>query len=226
MTDVHDAEHLAALEARLAEMNGAWDSVPEDSGSIYTAPPDGEYPALLLEFKFIERKDPPHDYFLVMVWQIKALMAGKRVEQVYALEDPERLQILKSALSRLESLPERFSDIRPGTEYMNGLLDMPAIIAVRTAVDRETGEILHDDRGRRRINVYVNERVGNPEDVASIDWKAIGEQLNGGFKPNANGFAQTPQSDLGNAQEQFGEFGSTGTPSMYRQTAADDDIPF
>lgn len=223
--DLHDAEHLAALEQRLAEMADAWDDAPADTGSIYTPPPDGTYPAILLEFRFIERKTPPHDFFLVVIWQIKAIMAGKRVEQVYALEERERLPVLKAMLSRLDALPERFEDIRPGTEYMNGLLDTPAIIAVKTAVNKDTGEVFTDDRGRRRVNVYVNERIGDPADIDSIDWAEMGRTVNGGFAPGGNGFTPAGGSDLGSTQTQLGDFGAAGTQGMYGG-ATDDDIPF
>lgn len=146
------------LEARLAQMTGAWQDAPADTGSIYAPPPDGEYQALINEFDFIEQNDPPHAAFLKVVFQVDndPEYSGRLVDTLFALEDPERVKWLKSFFARLGVNVEQtpITEIRPGSALLNGLLDTPVLIKVKRS------EKSFDRDGSPRVNIYLQQKLG------------------------------------------------------------------
>lgn len=153
------------LEARLAQMAGAWEDAPTDTGSLFTPPPDGDYQALVHEFRFVEGGTPVQA-FLVNAFQIDndPEYSGRIVDTMFSLEDPERIKWLKAHFAKLgvdvEHVP--ITQIVPGSPLLNGLLDTPVLIRVKRS------DKLDQRTGLPRVNIYLQERLGSPGAAAPV----------------------------------------------------------
>lgn len=176
MTDIND------LEGRLAAMQEAFNDAPTDSGSITELPPDGEYQALVKSFDVFESK--AGDLYLKTVLEVAfdREYAGREAPTIHSLDDPDRIKFLKTHLSRLGADVENLDmrEVRPGSELLTSLLDVPVAIAVRTSSKT-------DANGVPYRNVYLNERLGNP-------MNANGAGVVGG--PMLGGKVQQPATDV------------------------------
>lgn len=145
------------LEDRLAKMNGAWGAADAAVGGLFEPPPDGDYQALVHAFDFFDT--PKNGAFLKIELQVAndATYNGRTAESIFSLEDKDRIGFLKGVLAILgvdvENTP--LTEIRPGSGTLNALLDTPVAIRIRRS-DKS------DKDGRPYVNVYINQRLGDP----------------------------------------------------------------
>lgn len=163
------------LKERLAAMNDAWQTA--DDGSQL---PDGTYQALVQAFDPIEGGGRA---FLktVFVIQHHETYSGREVEVIHSLEDPDRIHYLRK---HLRILGIELDDLGDLETVLHTALDVPVEIAVK-ASDR-----INDFTGLPYLNVYVNERLGDPlqrTDVP-IDVESAHDQLDvdGGQRQRTN----------------------------------------
>jgi hypothetical protein len=155
---------LDDITRALEGIQEAFNQAPAEGGSIYDAPPDGEYQALVNEFSFIgwdaKSADKPAGIGLKVNYQVTNhdKYAGRIVGAMYNITDPSRIGYLKGFLSTLGVDVEAF-DIRtlrpePGG-LLHKLLDTPVVVRVK--------------RSNGFTNVYLLEKVGepNPSDVTN-----------------------------------------------------------
>jgi hypothetical protein len=146
------------VQQRLAQRQQAWDQAPASTGFGDDWPPDGDYQATILEFDFIDTEKA--GLFLKVVFQVEndATYRGRRVEQLYTLEDPDRLKYTKQALATMgvDTAGTALADIYPDAPLLNSLLDTPVEIAVKSS------EKVNEKTGQRYRNAYVNKRLGPP----------------------------------------------------------------
>lgn len=154
------------LEERLAAQQEEYASTPAASpqGSD-ELPEDGDYQALVKGFEFFESKKNVAYLKAVLEVTLDQQYSGWEVPKIWQLEPRadqsqeqwrKSLSFLKGDLRTL-GIPSDtpLTEIRPGSQVLNEILDVPVAIAVRTS-DR-----VKDD-GTPYRNVYINERLGGP----------------------------------------------------------------
>lgn len=121
--------------------------------------PDGVYEAILRSFEFIEGKNGVDIYLKVWFDHAHSDYEGQQESTFHSMTDPDRLDWLKTHLSRLgldaESPGFNLADVHPGSPLLEGLLDRPYQIAIKTSKKL-------DKEGLPYRNVYVNKCLGPP----------------------------------------------------------------
>jgi hypothetical protein len=154
------------LQERLAAMSALWDDTEATAGSLFEPPPPGDYEGLVHEFDFFEGGTPKQAFVKVRLQvQGENQYAGRFAEIVNSLEDPERLGFLKSLFNTLagDDLGQavlgrqyRLTDVAPETDFLISLLDVP--VRFRVVASKK----LNEETGKPYLNVYLNERLGQP----------------------------------------------------------------
>jgi hypothetical protein len=113
--------------------------------------PDGTYQALVNRFDFFE-SDKSGDAFLKTEFQIEhdEEHAGKTIESIHNLTQPDRLEWLHQHLERLGLQVPNLAELE---DYLQGALDVPVEIELKTNEGSD---------GKLYQNVYVNKRLGDP----------------------------------------------------------------
>ena len=149
------------LAERLARLNANFQDAPASS-SMYDAPPDDDYQALIHEFDFFEAGSPTQA-FLKFRYQVQhhPEYGGRICDNVYNLEDPDRIEYLKRDLARLvgeEKVAQLNygTDLLPGSDFLESLLDVPVLIRVK-----RPGKT--NSKGYEIVNVYLQQRLGEQQ---------------------------------------------------------------
>jgi hypothetical protein len=146
------------LEERLRSTQEAFQKASTDGGFNQNWPPDGTYQGIIRNFDFFESKDKR---FAFLKTEIETAnhpeYAGMGVETIHAIDDPERIGFLKRHLDTLGVDVDNLdlTQVVPGSELLNGLLDVPIQFAIKTS-DKK------DSEGNPYRNCYVNQRLGGP----------------------------------------------------------------
>lgn len=188
------------LQDRLKGGNDAFKAASADGGFSVDWPPDGTYQGLVRKFDFFEGKKSG-DVFVKTVLEVAhdREHQGREVETIHNLTDPERMDWLKTHLSRLGAPVDEIdlTDVAPGSQLLAELLDTPVEFVIKTA-DRK-----NEDTGENYRNVFVNKRLGDP-----LNPGVLGGPMSGG-KVQSQSDVPADDSDL--------------TP---QQVEADERIPF
>jgi hypothetical protein len=150
------------LEQRLEAMRDPFKEAPVEGGYNNDWPPDGDYQGLVRRFDFFEATNTSGHAFLKTEIEIALHpeYTGREVETVHDLEDPERIGWLKKHLAALgvnvESDDFDITQVRPGSELLASLLDVPVAFVIKT------GTRINEKTGKPYRSVYVNERLGGP----------------------------------------------------------------
>lgn len=146
-------------QQRLAGQQAAWEGAEATtgSGSMFVDPPDGTYQGTVFAFDFIDT-DTAGAFLKIEVQVANGEQAGKVTGELFALEDKDRLQYTKGALSVIgvdvENTP--LSQIHPGSPVLEAVLDTP----IEFTVKRSGSNPKRD--GAPYVNVYLNKRLGGP----------------------------------------------------------------
>jgi hypothetical protein len=151
------------LAERLKRNEEAFKAASADGpASLFDPPPDGDYQTLVHEFDFFEGGQPKQAYLKIRFQvQHHPEHAGRFCESVYSLEDPDRLDFLKSDLAKLvgrdavEGL--NFAvDLLPGSDFLESLLDVPVLVRVKT------GTKINPRTEKPYVSIYLQQRLGDP----------------------------------------------------------------
>lgn len=147
------------LEERLAKMRDPFKEATVEGN--YEWPEDGTYQALVRGFDVFEGNSTGHVYLKTeLEIALDPKYTGRQVETIHDLEDPERLSWLKKHLASLGVNVEAYDfdivQVRPGSELLHSLLDVPVEIVIKTSNKK------NEQTGKYYRNCYVNERLGNP----------------------------------------------------------------
>ena len=191
---------------RLSDLDDNFKKAPSEGGNFGNDLPDlGDYQALFTGVFFFEKKDPPHNAFLKLVFEVQddAMYAGWEIPMIYNLEPhkvphgqptptaeaiEQKLSFLKRDLKTMgidvDSEDFSFAQVRPGSSIWDDPLDSPFLIAVRDS------KKLNPSTGQPYRNAYLNERLGGkiPPDIpVDTDYpEPTLEQVGGG----------TPEDDI------------------------------
>jgi hypothetical protein len=121
---------------------------------------DGDYQARVESFDLFQGKKNPDDWFLKTFFSIQhdAELAGRELTTLHNVADPDKIGFLKDHLHGLgvDVTQLDLTDIYPGSDLLNGLLDVPVLVGVytnkkgyRNVVVRQRldGEGIHSDLG-------------------------------------------------------------------------------
>lgn len=146
------------LADRLARVQSAFDTAPVGFDDM---PPDGEYQTLVHDFDFFESRTPPRRAYMKMRLQVQhhPEEAGRFVEKVYSIEEEDGIGYLKADLHRLGVNVE---GMNIGQAITSGALaeelyDVPVLVRVK----RPAGKT--NKRGEQVVNVYIQQRLGDPD---------------------------------------------------------------
>lgn len=155
------------LEERLARQQEEYANVPAASnGEPDELPPDGDYQALVRAFDFFESKAGTAYFKIELEIALDPEYKGRSVDVIRQLEprleqDQEswrkQLSFLKGDLKTLGvPVDTPLTEIRPGSDVLRAVLDVPVEIAIRTS------QSINQKTGQPYRNVYINERLGEP----------------------------------------------------------------
>lgn len=128
----------AALRQRLAEMQQSFDNA--ELGGGYGDPLDGidddDYQARLESFDLFQGKKNPEHWFLKTFFSIQhhPELAGRELTTLHNIADPDKIGFLKDHLHALgvDVTQLDLTDIYPGSDLLNSLLDAPCLVGVYT----------------------------------------------------------------------------------------------
>lgn len=146
------AKRLEAMQAGWGEAKAEF--VPGDRV------PDGTYETVIKDFDFFEGKNgqAAGKLFIKTVFEVRhhATLNGAEASAIHNLEDPERFGYVKRHFSKLgvevDDLP--MTELRPGSDTLKALLDVPVEIAVKSSDKTDVNGVPYQ-------NVYVNQRLGD-----------------------------------------------------------------
>ena len=150
------------LAERLARLQSSFKDASADGGSMYDPPPDDDYQALIHEFDFFEAGSPTQAFLKVRFQVQHHPTYGVRVcDTVYSLEDPDRINYLKSDLATLVGRGQVEGlnygvDLLPGSDFLESLLDVPVLIRVKRPGKTNA-------KGYEIVNVYLQQRLGDQQ---------------------------------------------------------------
>jgi len=147
------------VEERLSSMQAQWkEAKPEFTPGDRVD--DGVYQTVIKDFDFFEGKNGVNagKFFIKTVFEIRhdRKFNGAEESSIHNLEDPEKFNYLKRHFLKLgvdvDTLP--MAELRPGSDTLRGLLDVPVEIAVKTSDAK-------DINGVNYVNTFVNQRLGD-----------------------------------------------------------------
>ncbi len=145
------------LEARLAQVQAAFDAAPAEGPSQFDPPPDDDYQTLLHEYDFFEGGEPKQAYMKIRFQvQHHPEHAGRFCEKVYAIETEDGVGYLKADLHRLGVDVGAFqlTDISTG-KLQEQTLDLPVLVRVKT------GSKINPKTGKAYVSVFIQQRLGD-----------------------------------------------------------------
>lgn len=157
-------------------------------------PPDGLYQGIIQDFDFLDLRT---GLFLKTVVKLVTpdQWDGHEIDQIHALEDPERLDWVKRHLTKM-GIDVDSDDFRLGEleGYLPRLLDVPVEIEVKTS------ERINEKTGANYRNWYVTARLGDPlggKRPSTTDVPADTEGLEGATVEEARAAAERHQAAKG-----------------------------
>jgi hypothetical protein len=97
---------------------------------------DGDYQARVESFDLFQGKKNPDDWFLKTFFSIQhdAELAGRELTTLHNIADPDKIGFLKDHLHGLgvDVTQLDLTDIYPGSDLLNSLLDVPVLVGVYT----------------------------------------------------------------------------------------------
>ena len=192
---------MSTIADRLAALDNDYAKAPV--GGDYEMPPPGIYQAVVERFDTLEFDKGKNAGHLQLKTTFKIELdpkyAGKTVDVLHDLEDPERFNWLKKHLNTLGLDPEafQFSELMSN---LNKVLDVPCEIAIVESVKT------NPNTGEPYKNCYLNRRLGD----------ALPSKPKPKRKPKNP--TQTGVSDVPSSMDPGREDGDPGMD--------DDDIPF
>ncbi len=182
---------MPSLEDRLAALNDDFRAAP--TGGSYDMPPDGDYQAIVDSFDHFESQKGELFLKTILKIELDPEYAGRQVEIIHNLTDPERLNRLKGHLQTLGLNPDEieFSQLMSA---LHDVLDVPVLVRIKT------GKMKTDGSGEHWRSAYVNRRLGeplrkNPAKTGASD-VPTGRDPSGDPGPEDGDPGLTPDSDI------------------------------
>ena len=146
---------------RLSSVQDAFDKASDTDPDPFALPEPGDYGATVDSFDIIDSsKGLLFKTTLTIINDQQ--YAGRQVDTIHNLEDQKRIDYLKSHLAKLGANTAGIrlaEDLRPGSDFLRGLLDVVVEIAIKDS------KKINPNTDKPYRNVFVNQRIGSVSDI-------------------------------------------------------------